>query len=128
MLLTPSTFLTKLYMLYNPLELGTIWEFSLCIYDVLIHTGTQPETLPQEVLGKMGAPPKTDVPIMTPNELPEADGLLLGFPTRFGLMAAQFKVFMDATGGLWCTQTLARKSAGIFYSIGSEGGGQQTTP
>ncbi|KAG5034737.1 hypothetical protein JHK87_009647 [Glycine soja] len=76
----------------------------------------------------MGAPPKTDVPIMTPNELPKADGLLLGFPTRFGLMAAQFKVFMDATGGLWCTQTLAGKSAGIFYSIGSEGGGQQTTP
>ncbi|XLS77794.1 hypothetical protein HN51_062019, partial [Arachis hypogaea] len=33
----------------------------------------------------------------------EADGLLLGFPTRFGLMVAQFKAFLDATGGLWRT-------------------------
>ncbi|KAL9329255.1 hypothetical protein ACSQ67_004258 [Phaseolus vulgaris] len=87
-----------------------------------------PETLPEEVLGKMGAPPKSDVPIITPNELPEADGLLLGFPTRFGLMAAQFKAFMDATGSLWRTQALAGKPAGIFYSTGSQGGGQETTP
>lgn len=87
-----------------------------------------PETLPEEVLGKMGAPPKSDVPIITPNELPEADGLLLGFPTRFGLMAAQFKAFLDATGGLWRTQALAGKPAGIFYSTGSQGGGQETTP
>ncbi|KAK7368921.1 hypothetical protein VNO80_10954 [Phaseolus coccineus] len=87
-----------------------------------------PETLPEEVLGKMGAPPKSDVPIITPSELPEADGLLLGFPTRFGLMAAQFKAFMDATGSLWRTQALAGKPAGIFYSTGSQGGGQETTP
>ncbi|XLS78696.1 hypothetical protein HN51_062921 [Arachis hypogaea] len=86
-----------------------------------------PETLPEEVLGKMGAPPKSDVPIITPNELPEVAGLLLGFPTRFGLMAAQFKAFLVATGGLWCTQALARKPAGIFYSTGSQGGGQETT-
>ncbi|KAK9031343.1 hypothetical protein V6N11_032726 [Hibiscus sabdariffa] len=39
------------------------------------------ETLPEEVLGKMHAPPKTDAPIITPNELTEADGLLSGFPT-----------------------------------------------
>ncbi|KAL1334034.1 hypothetical protein AAHE18_11G147300 [Arachis hypogaea] len=75
----------------------------------------------------MGAPPKSDVPIITPNELPEVAGLLLGFPTRFGLMAAQFKAFLVATGGLWCTQALARKPAGIFYSTGSQGGGQETT-
>ncbi|RYQ85258.1 hypothetical protein Ahy_B10g104767 isoform E [Arachis hypogaea] len=87
-----------------------------------------PETLPEEVLRKMGAPPKSDVPIITPNELPEVAGLLLGFPTRFGLMAAQFKAFLDATGGLWCTQALAGKPAGIFYNTCSQGGGQETTP
>ncbi|KAI5386365.1 hypothetical protein KIW84_072770 [Lathyrus oleraceus] len=87
-----------------------------------------PETLPEDVLGKMGAPPKSDVPIITPNELTEADGLLLGFPTRFGMMASQFKAFLDATGGLWRTQALAGKPAGIFYSTGSQGGGQETTP
>ena len=74
------------------------------------------EILPEEVLGKMGAPPKSDVPIITPNELSEADGFVFGFPTRFGMMAAQFKAFIDATGGLWKTQQLAGKPAGIFYS------------
>ncbi|MED6139955.1 hypothetical protein PIB30_088648 [Stylosanthes scabra] len=86
-----------------------------------------PETLPEEVLGKMGAPPKSDVPLINPKELPEGDGFVFGFPTRFGMMAAQFKFFLDATGSLWQTQQLASKPAGIFYSTGSQGGGQETT-
>ncbi|KAL2496122.1 NAD(P)H dehydrogenase (quinone) FQR1 [Forsythia ovata] len=86
-----------------------------------------PETLPDEVLTKMGAPSKSDVPIITPSEVAEADGFVFGFPTRFGMMAAQFKAFFDATGGLWRTQQLAGKPAGIFYSTGSQGGGQETT-
>ncbi|KAK7412242.1 hypothetical protein VNO78_03693 [Psophocarpus tetragonolobus] len=86
------------------------------------------ETLGEEVLGKMGAPPKSDVPVIRPNDLGEADGYLFGFPTRFGGMAAQFKAFFDATGGLWRTQGLAGKPAGLFYSTASQGGGQETTP
>ncbi|KAH1218519.1 putative NAD(P)H dehydrogenase (quinone) FQR1-like 1 [Glycine max] len=86
-----------------------------------------PETLLDEVLGKMSAPPKSDVPVITPNELSEADGFVFGFPTRFGMMAAQFKAFLDATGGLWRAQQLAGKPAGLFYSTGSQGGGQETT-
>ncbi|KAK4439269.1 putative NAD(P)H dehydrogenase (quinone) FQR1-like 1 [Sesamum alatum] len=86
-----------------------------------------PETLSAEILAKMGAPPKTDAPVITPSELANADGLVFGFPTRFGMMAAQFKAFLDATGGLWRTQALAGKPAGIFYSTGSQGGGQETT-
>ena len=87
-----------------------------------------PETLPEEVLGKMGAPPKPDVPVITPQELAEADGIVFGFPTRFGMMAAQMKAFFDATGGLWREQSLAGKPAGIFFSTGTQGGGQETTP
>ncbi|CAN6453270.1 unnamed protein product [Victoria cruziana] len=75
----------------------------------------------------MGAPPKGDAPIITPKELADADALIFGFPTRFGMMAAQFKAFLDATGGLWRTQELAGKPAGIFFSTGSQGGGQETT-
>jgi NAD(P)H dehydrogenase (quinone) len=86
-----------------------------------------PETLPEEVLAKMGAPPKSDVPIIEPKHLTEADGFLFGFPTRYGMMAAQFKAFLDATGGLWRSQALAGKPAGIFISTGSQGGGQETT-
>ncbi|KAJ6791153.1 NAD(P)H dehydrogenase (quinone) FQR1 [Iris pallida] len=87
-----------------------------------------PEILNEEVLAKMSAPPKSGVQIITPNELADADGIIFGFPTRFGMMAAQFKAFLDATGGLWRTQSLAGKPAGIFYSTGSQGGGQETTP
>jgi NAD(P)H dehydrogenase (quinone) len=65
--------------------------------------------------------------IITPAQLAEADGLLFGFPTRYGMMCAQFKAFLDATGGLWRTQALAGKPAGIFVSTGSQGGGQETT-
>jgi len=86
-----------------------------------------PETLPEEVLGKMGAPPKSEVPVLEAKDLPEADGFLFGFPTRYGMMAAQFKAFLDATGGLWRTQALAGKPAGLFISTGSQGGGQETT-
>ncbi|KAL6562198.1 hypothetical protein OROGR_003205 [Orobanche gracilis] len=87
-----------------------------------------PEILSDEILAKMGAPPKSDVPVITPDELVEADGIVFGFPTRFGMMAAQSKAFFDSTGGLWKTQALAGKPAGIFYSTGSQGGGQETTP
>lgn len=80
------------------------------------------------MLEKMSAPPKSDVQLITPQQLEEADGFVFGFPTRFGMMASQFKSFMDATGGLWRSQALAGKPAGIFYSTGSQGGGQETTP
>ncbi|KAK9674407.1 hypothetical protein RND81_12G230500 [Saponaria officinalis] len=86
-----------------------------------------PETLSEEVLGKLSAAPKGNVPTITPNELTEADGFVFGFPTRFGMMAAQFKAFFDSTGGLWKTQQLAGKPAGLFISTGSQGGGQETT-
>lgn len=87
-----------------------------------------PETLSEDVLIKMNTPPKSEVPIIEPAQLADADALILGFPTRYGMMAAQFKAFLDATGGLWRTQQLAGKPAGIFYSTGSQGGGQETTP
>lgn len=39
----------------------------------------------------MHAPPKADDPIITAAQLVDCDGLVFGFPTRFGMMAAQFK-------------------------------------
>ncbi|XP_061339405.1 NAD(P)H dehydrogenase (quinone) FQR1-like [Gastrolobium bilobum] len=86
-----------------------------------------PETLTIEGLGKLRASSKSDVPIITPKELPEADGFAFGFPTIFGMMAAQFKAFLDATGVLWKKQELAGKPAGFFFSTGTQGGGQETT-
>ncbi|XP_057509123.1 probable NAD(P)H dehydrogenase (quinone) FQR1-like 3 [Actinidia eriantha] len=87
-----------------------------------------PETLPNRVLDKMKAPSKAnDVPEIRPEQLMEADGFIFGFPSRFGVMAAQFKAFFDATHELWATQALAGKPAGIFWSTGFHGGGQELT-
>ena len=41
-----------------------------------------PEVLSEEVLQKMHAGPKTDDPVIHPHDLPEADGFLIGYPTR----------------------------------------------
>lgn len=88
-----------------------------------------PETLPADVLEKMKAPPKDDeIPeISSAAELAAADGVLFGFPTRYGCMAAQMKAFFDSTGQLWKEQKLAGKPAGFFVSTGTQGGGQETT-
>ncbi|KAF5736050.1 Minor allergen Alt a 7 [Tripterygium wilfordii] len=87
-----------------------------------------PETLSSEVLEQMKAPPKDSaIPEITAAELVEADGVLFGFPTRYGCMAGQMKAFFDSTGQLWKEQKLAGKPAGFFVSTGTQGGGQETT-
>lgn len=87
------------------------------------------ETLPKDVLELMKAPEKVDdgVPLISAENLVEADGLLFGFPTRYGSMAAQMKAFFDSTGQLWREQKLAGLPAGFFVSTGTQGGGQETT-
>lgn len=88
-----------------------------------------PETLSDDVLAQMRAPPKDDeiLEIASAHELESADGFLFGFPTRYGSMAAQMKAFFDSTGQLWREQKLAGKPAGFFVSTGTQGGGQETT-
>ena len=80
-----------------------------------------PETLSDEVLTKMHAPPKAaDVPVLEDaTKLKAYDGFLFGIPTRFGNFPAQWKVFWDHTGGLWQSGGLAGKYAGIFQSTAS---------
>jgi NAD(P)H dehydrogenase (quinone) len=87
-----------------------------------------PETLSAEVLGKMGAPARDEsIPTATAADLEAADGVIFGIPTRFGMAAAQVKAFMDTTGGLWGKGALVGKPASVFFSTGTQGGGQETT-
>ena len=86
------------------------------------------ETLPDEVLAKMHAAPKDDsVAVATADDLPNYDGIIFGSPTRFGMMSAQMKTFMDTTGGLWAGGKLLGKPAGTFFATASLGSGQETT-
>ena len=87
-----------------------------------------PETLPPNILEMLKAPPRdTSVPEVTAIDLKEYDGVIFGIPTRFGMAASQMKAFLDSTGGLWATGGLVNKTAGIFFSTGTQGGGQETT-
>ncbi|ODV92662.1 hypothetical protein CANCADRAFT_30755 [Tortispora caseinolytica NRRL Y-17796] len=87
-----------------------------------------PETLNDEVLALLHAPPKPEYPTITPEELVNYDAFIFGFPTRFGTFPAQWKTFWDATGTLWASGALYGKYASVFISTGTPGGGQETTP
>ncbi|KAJ3551167.1 hypothetical protein NM688_g4870 [Phlebia brevispora] len=85
------------------------------------------ETLPQELLAKLYAPPKPDYPVLDPLEMVNFDGFIFGIPTRYGTMPTQWRAFWDSTGPLWAKSALAGKYAACFVSTGTPGGGQETT-
>lgn len=90
-----------------------------------------PETLSDEILGKMGALDAraqfAGIPTADPQALAEADAILLGTPTRYGAACAQMQSFLDATGSLWARGALIGKLGGAFTSTASQHGGQETT-
>lgn len=63
----------------------------------------------------------------TVDDLREADGLMLGSPTRYGNMTAQMKALIDSTASLWLAGAMEGKPAGVFTSTASTHGGQETT-
>ncbi|OGR52287.1 MAG: NAD(P)H:quinone oxidoreductase, type IV [Elusimicrobia bacterium GWA2_62_23] len=90
-----------------------------------------PETLPAEVLGKMGAldaqKAQAAVPVCAPEDLAAADAVIFGVPTRFGNMCGQMRQFLDATGGLWMKGALIGKVGSVMASSATQHGGQEST-
>ena len=90
-----------------------------------------PETLPDEVLVKMGAvearKQQADVPIATLDDLINADALVFGTPTRFGNMCGQMRQFLDTTGQLWLKGALVGKVGSVFTASATQHGGQEST-
>merc|ERR1719181_596797 len=74
----------------------------------------------------MGAPPKSDDPIATPDTLAEYDGIIFGVSARYGGLPAQLHAFLDSTGGLWQSGSLVGKPGAIFFSTANQGGGQES--
>jgi NAD(P)H dehydrogenase (quinone) len=89
------------------------------------------ELVPDDVLEKYGAKAGratfAHVPVAKVEQLPEADAIIFGTPTRFGNMAAQMRNFLDQTGLLWMKGSLIGKVGSVFASTGTQHGGQETT-
>jgi NAD(P)H dehydrogenase (quinone) len=90
-----------------------------------------PETLTEEILGKMGAleaqKAYAHIPVCTVKELGAADAIIFGTPTRFGNMIGQMRQFLDATGQLWVNASLVGKVGSVFSSSNTQHGGQEST-
>lgn len=90
-----------------------------------------PETLSNEVLDKMDALEAHErmahIPLVSVDDLADADAIIFGTPTRFGNMCGQMRQFLDATGGLWSKGTLVGKPGSVFASSATQHGGQEST-
>lgn len=86
-----------------------------------------PELVPENVA--QAAHYKTDqaAPIAEPGELADYDAVIFGTPTRYGMMAAQMKNFLDQTGGLWAKGALVGKVGSVLTSSATQHGGQEST-
>ena len=56
-----------------------------------------------------------------------ADALILGAPTRFGIIASELKAFIDGLGGLWFQGKLFNKVGAAFSATASPHGGAEMT-
>jgi NAD(P)H dehydrogenase (quinone) len=90
-----------------------------------------PETLNEDILTQIGAIDAqkafAHIPVANPSELADYDAIIFGVPTRFGMMPAQMKTFLDATGALWAKGALVGKIGSVFSSTGTQHGGQEST-
>lgn len=90
-----------------------------------------PELVPDKVLEKSGAKEAqkafAHIPIITVEEVANADAYIFGTPTRFGNMCSQMRNFLDQLGGLWMKNAFVGKIGSVYTSTGSQHGGQETT-
>ncbi len=72
---------------------------------------------------------KTDqaADIADPMELGNYDGIIFATPTRFGMMAAQMKNFLDQTDGLWMKGAPEGRVGTVMTATASQHGGNEGT-
>ena len=89
-----------------------------------------PELLPKEIIEKMGATQSRQafahVPTAKVDQLPSADAIIFGVPTRYGNVISQIQSFLDATGQLWMKGSLIGKVGSVFTSTATQHGSLHT--
>lgn len=128
---------TKVYVVFYSMY-GHIYRMSEAVVkgareveNVEVELFRVPELVPEEILQMSGAAEAqkkfAHIPIIKPDQLPTADAIIFGTPTRFGNMCAQMRNFLDQLGGLWVRNSLVGKVGSVFASTGTQHGGQETT-
>ncbi|KIL34157.1 NAD(P)H:quinone oxidoreductase, type IV [Cohnella kolymensis] len=90
------------------------------------------ESAPQSVIDsnpawKAHAQTANNVPVITPDDVVQADAIIFSMPTRYGNMAAQMKQFLDSTGGIWAQGKTVNKVVSAMTSAQNAHGGQEAT-
>ena len=84
-----------------------------------------PELVPEDVAKAAYYKLDQKAPIATPEELADYDGIIFAAPTRYGVMAAQMKNFLDQTGPLWARGALINKVGSVMVSTATQHGGAE---
>ncbi|GAA3149221.1 NAD(P)H:quinone oxidoreductase [Planomonospora alba] len=91
-----------------------------------------PELAPEEAIASNAAwsqhfDTTKDEPKAVPDDIVEADAVLLGTPTRYGNISSQLKQFIDTLGPQWAQGLLADKVYAGFTASMTAHGGQEST-
>lgn len=84
-----------------------------------------PELVPHDLAKASWYKMEQEGDIADPMELGNYDGIIFATPTRFGMMAAQMKNFLDMTGGLWATGALEGRVGTAMVSTAAQHGGAE---
>jgi NAD(P)H dehydrogenase (quinone) len=117
------------YSSYGHLETmaGAVADGAKSVSGVQVDIKRVPELVPEETAKKSGLKLDQAVPVATVDDLANYDAIIFGAPTRFGMMAAQMRNFLDQTGSLWVKGALIGKIGSVFTSSATQHGGQEST-
>jgi NAD(P)H dehydrogenase (quinone) len=116
---------------------GHMYKMAKAAVEGVREAGAEPfllrvaETLPPEVLKAMHADEAqkafADEKPAKFEEFGDYDGYIFALPTRHGVVPAQFKNLLDASGQAWVKGALVDKPVGIMTSSNMQHGGQEAT-
>jgi NAD(P)H dehydrogenase (quinone) len=92
-----------------------------------VHVKRVPELVPAETAKAMHYKMDQKAEIATVDELPNYDAIIFATGTRYGMMTAQMKNFIDQTGALWMKGALVGKVGSAMTSAATQHGGQEAT-
>lgn len=124
-----SKVLVLYYSSYGHIETmaNAVAEGARSVAGTEVHVKRVPELVPEDVARANHFKLEQAAPVASPAELADYDAIIFGTPTRFGMMAAQMKNFLDQTGGLWAQGKLIGKVGSVFTSTATQHGGQEAT-